>query len=143
MAKTITPRRGIRNNNPLNIRVSKDAWMGEVPPEKKKDHEFEEFISPLYGLRAASKVLIKYLTVYHLTTINKIIHRWAPPEENDTKAYVAAVCKGSGIGPNDEITPDDIPKIVPPMIRVENAGQQPYADTLIAEAYHMARGVKS
>lgn len=36
--------RGLRNNNPGNIRYS-DAtdWQGEVPASKKQDNAFEEF----------------------------------------------------------------------------------------------------
>jgi len=134
-----TPR-GIRNNNPLNIRVSKDAWLGEVPKFEKKDAVFEEFVSPLYGLRAAAKLLIKYFTVYHLETLTKIISRWAPPEENDTAAYIAAVSKDSGLHPDEHLTPDDIPTFQPGMIKVENAGQQPYSAALIRQAFEMARG---
>lgn len=40
--------RGIRNNNPLNIKIGND-WKGEVP---NTDGTFEQFESMEYGLRA-------------------------------------------------------------------------------------------
>jgi hypothetical protein len=40
--------RGIRNNNPLNIRIG-NTWLGERP--EPTDHDFEEFVSMEYGLR--------------------------------------------------------------------------------------------
>jgi hypothetical protein len=45
-----TPR-GIRNNNPLNIRHSADQWQGAC--EEQKDKSFVQFKSMAYGYRAA------------------------------------------------------------------------------------------
>jgi hypothetical protein len=135
------PTRGIRNNNPLNIRVSKDTWVGEVPASQKKDRSFEEFLLPVYGLRAAFKLLLKYHRDYGLRTVNAIIGRWAPPNENNTREYVAAVCKGSGFKPDQHLTENDLEKLAGPMTRVENAGQQPYSDDLIHKAFLMALGI--
>lgn len=80
--------RGIRNNNPLNIRVG-NKWVGEV-----KDHTdptFEQFTCMPYGLRAAFIILRKYILVYKLNTISKIVSRWAPTSENNTLAYIRRV----------------------------------------------------
>ena len=133
--------RGIRNNNPLNIRVSKDAWVGEVPAPQKKDKDFEEYLLPVYGLRAGFKLLLKYHRDYGLRTVNSIIRRWAPPCENNTREYVAAVCKGSGFGPDQPLTEHDLEKLADPMVRVENAGQQPYSADVIHKAFLMALGI--
>ena len=41
--QTIQPR-GIRNNNPLNIRLNPDnRWQGRVPPKHNSDGAFEQF----------------------------------------------------------------------------------------------------
>ena len=82
--------RGIRNNNPLNIRVGND-WIGEV--SRPTDHTFEQFVLMKYGVRAAFVVLHNYITRHHLNTVPKIIKRWAPPYENVTDRYVRNVCK--------------------------------------------------
>ena len=43
--------RGFRNNNPLNIRRSKDQWKGLA--EAQTDRAFVQFKSLEYGWRAA------------------------------------------------------------------------------------------
>lgn len=93
------PPRGIRNNNPLNIRIG-NVWLGEV--QENTDLEFEQFVSMEYGLRAAFILLRRYINHYKLNTINKIIQRWAPSKENNTSKYCMTVCKRSGIS-GDEI----------------------------------------
>lgn len=80
--------RGIRNNNPLNIRVG-NQWVGEV--QSPTDPAFEQFTCMPYGLRAAFVLLRRYIDVYKLNTISKIVCRWAPSSENNTLAYIRRV----------------------------------------------------
>lgn len=80
--------RGIRNNNPLNIRVG-NKWVGEV--QDPTDPAFEQFTCMPYGLRAAFVVLRRYIDVYKLNTISRIVSRWAPNSENNTLAYIRRV----------------------------------------------------
>lgn len=89
MSTTRKKPRGIRNNNPLNIRVG-NSWRGEV--EHPTDHVFEQFQEMRYGVRAAFKILKNYITRHKLDTISKIVKRWAPANENDTEAYIKQVC---------------------------------------------------
>lgn len=86
--------RGLRNCNPGNIRNS-DAtdWKGEVVASTKKDDAFEEFVDMAHGYRALIKLLRNYRKKYGCQTISDFISRWAPRTENDTGAYIAAVCK--------------------------------------------------
>ena len=105
MDKTIVPR-GIRNNNPLNIRVGNN-WRGEKTV--KTDKAFEEFTSMEYGVRAGFIILKKYMTGYNgltrkFNTIDLIIRRWAPASENNTEAYISQVCKLSGIPRHQQIS---------------------------------------
>jgi hypothetical protein len=80
--------RGIRNNNPLNIRLSPDnRWQGRVAPRLNSDGAFEQFQDPIMGLRAAAVLLITHYDRRHLDTIRKLVQVWAPPNENDTEAY--------------------------------------------------------
>lgn len=85
-----TPR-GIRNNNPGNIRKGKDKWQGLSP--QQNDSSFCQFTDPVWGIRALAVLLINYQDKYNLRTVKGIIDRWAPPVENDTGAYVSAVVK--------------------------------------------------
>lgn len=80
--------RGIRNNNPLNIRIG-NAWKGEV--ENPTDSEFEQFTSLRWGLRAGFILLKRYIIRYKLNTIKNIISRWAPQTENQTDLYIKKV----------------------------------------------------
>ena len=94
--------RGIRNNNPLNIRRSKDQWKGLA--EAQTDRAFVQFKSLEYGWRAAFYLLtLTYYHKYRLYTIRTIIRRWAPSNENDTNAYIANVSKLTGIDPDEPI----------------------------------------
>ncbi|WJJ60252.1 peptidoglycan lytic exotransglycosylase [Salmonella phage ST-29] len=84
--------RGIRNNNPGNIRVSKDQWEGMTGD----DGAFVTFDSPESGVRALGKNLLSYGRQGY-DSIEKIINRWAPPNENDTQAYIDSVVTATGI----------------------------------------------
>ena len=82
--------RGERNNNPCNIRISDNPWQGKVVPSQ--DPAFEQFDTPANGIRAAAKLLLTYYKKYGLNTLQGIISRWAPSNENDTISYVGDVC---------------------------------------------------
>ena len=95
-----TPR-GIRNNNPLNIRRSAQKWKGKI--EAVGDLDFEQFISLEHGLRAAFVILRTYITKYRCDTPRRIIARWAPATENNVDAYVQHVAKISLLKPDERI----------------------------------------
>ena len=101
--------RGIRNNNPLNIRRSKDKWKGLA--KTQNDPSFCQFETMEYGWRAAFYLLTRtYYHKYRLYTIRSIIQKWAPPIENKTGAYINNVCQLTGIGPDEPIgIPSDQP----------------------------------
>ena len=84
--------RGIRNNNPGNIRVSKDQWEGMTGD----DGAFVTFDSPESGVRALAKNLQSYGRQGY-DSIEKIINRWAPPSENETQSYIDSVVSATGI----------------------------------------------
>lgn len=83
--------RGIRNNNPGNIRNSSTVWVGEVVPSKDKD--FKQFKSAAYGYRAVIKLLQNYRKLHGCKTISDFVNRWAPPSENNTSGYITRVCR--------------------------------------------------
>lgn len=92
--------RGIRNNNPGNIRLG-DPWQGLV--SHQTDSAFCQFTTPTYGIRALCRVLISYQDKYGLRSIKDIINRWAPPNENNTGAYVEAVAKATRHSPTTQL----------------------------------------
>lgn len=114
--------RGLRNNNPGNIRQNSDNFLGEIKPSS--DPAFKQFESIEYGYRAIFVTLNTYQKRYGLSTIRAMISRWAPPKDNnDTEAYIRAVSSESGVPENSRITStnkDVMIPIVAAMSRVEN-----------------------
>lgn len=98
------PPRGIVNHNPGNIRLSGQAWLGKVPNQQNTDGAFEQFAAPEYGIRAMCRIFRAYRAA-GWTTVRAMIERWAPPNENDTGAYVRFVCAQAGVGPDDAVDP--------------------------------------
>lgn len=133
--------RGIRNNNPGNIDYNSAVkWQGLANPPREPEGRFCVFAAPKWGIRAIARLLITYQDQYDLNTVRGIINRWAPPSENDSDAYVRAVAKGLGVGPDDPIdvhTYEHSAALVRAIIQHEN-GQQPYSPEEIDEGLKLA-----
>lgn len=83
--------RGLRNNNPGNIRITKDKWKGLRPVQE--DKEFFQFTEMKWGYRALIRTLQNYRRRHGCQTIADFIRRWAPEHENNTSGYISRVCK--------------------------------------------------
>ncbi len=105
---------GIRNNNYLNVKNSGSAWLDANGKASKTDERGHAvFTDPAYGVRAGIILLRVYYTKHKLTTIAKILSRWAPATDtigslpggpkNSPKAYSEFVAGKMGIGPNDKL----------------------------------------
>ncbi|GFM85395.1 hypothetical protein PSCICO_07940 [Pseudomonas cichorii] len=144
--------RGIRNFNPGNIRHAKGVrWQGQAASQA--DTDFVQFTDPRWGIRAIARVLITYQDKRRaadgsrIDTVREIIERWAPPNENNTEAYVISVAGVLQIGPNDE-TIDvydyaTMRTLVMAIVRHENGtgslpGGQWYGDNVIKEGLALA-----
>lgn len=133
---TLVGPRGIRNNNPGNIRKSSDHWQGLA--DEQKDSAFFTFTTPEYGIRAMTKIIKRYVNEMGLFSIRKIINRWAPPSENNTSAYVKQVSAAVGLDPDLPFTLEkDLQAIITAMIKHEN-GIQPYSAATIAAGIKLA-----
>jgi len=77
----------IRNNNP-----------GALMPGGK----LAQYKTPEEGLAALDKNLESY-GKKGVNTLSDVITKWAPPNENDTNAYIAHVAKVAGLDPNQKI----------------------------------------
>lgn len=93
--------RGLRNNNPGNIRINTDHFQGEIKPSQ--DNAFKQFQSMAYGYRAMLKMLQNYKKNRGCKTIRQMINRWAPSNENHTEAYILFVSEFVGLSPDAEI----------------------------------------
>lgn len=135
--------RGIRNNNPGNLRISNNAWKGKVPKAENKDGTFEQFREfagkpgHIWGLRAMYIDIRGDVLADGLNTLRKLITSYAPGHENNTPAYIAAMSKAIGKGADAVLTLDDVKKLVPAITQHEN-GVQPYPAKDIALAISLA-----
>ena len=127
--------RGIRNNNPGNLRRSRDRWEGLR--EVQTDPDFFQFKTTIDGLRALAKTLLTYRRKHGLKTVTGIVSRYAPAaDKNNTRAYINDVANALDVGPDDEIDGEDrsvAQTLMRAIIRHEN-GQQPYSGVEIDAA---------
>jgi len=123
---------GIRNNNAGNIRATGrwQEWQGAIDSNKG----FIVFDEAENGLRAMARVLRTYRDVYNLNTIEKIISRWAPPNENDTQSYINSAASSTGLSPFKPLAAYDYPLLIAAIVRHEN-GQQPYTNEQIQTGF--------
>jgi hypothetical protein len=139
MAPYRGPTRGIRANNPGNIRHG-EPWAGLAA--EQTDHDFCVFIAPVYGIRAMVKILRSYARRQGALTIRSIIRTWAPPTENDTEAYIDHVADLVGLPAEKPlqlmVTSPWLPKLLRAIIMHENANEQPYSDNTITDAIALA-----
>lgn len=136
MKKTKIIPRGIRNNNPLNIRIG-NTWLGERA--NPTDPAFEEFVAMEYGVRAAFIILRRYIKRYHKDTITSIVSTWAPANENNTQRYIDQVSDQMGIDPLLPIKYEDeenMCNLVAAMAKVECG--RPIDISIIHKGYVMA-----
>lgn len=95
--------RGIRNNNPGNMRDDGSAWQGLVADDA---NGFMIFADMGWGTRALGKDLTNKITTDGLNTISTLITKYAPPSENDTNAYISSVSADTGIAANATLAAD-------------------------------------
>ncbi|MFP9228790.1 hypothetical protein [Pectobacterium cacticida] len=134
--------RGLKNNNPGNIEFSdKNSWDGQTG----HDGRFVQFATPEHGIRALGKNLLSYSRQGY-QTIDQIINRWAPPSENDTAAYIAAVSKAMGIPANTPIDltdPATLARMTTAITQHENNGNMPYTQEQVNSGIQAALGIST
>lgn len=135
-----TSKRGYRNNNPLNIRISSNNWKGEIRPST--DGSFCQFTTMAYGFRAAMVCIRTYIRKYSLKTIQEIINRWAPWEDgNNPTRYAQRVINTwpetftSKDFEIDYTNAEHMTKLVYAMAIVENGSEPQMSDC--AEAFDL------
>lgn len=101
-APTTRQPRGLRNNNPLNLEATVN-WTGM----QGNDGRFAVFPDLETGVAAADRNLQTYANKHGLNTVSGVINRWAPPSENDSRAYAQTVAQKLGVGPDDPLDMSD------------------------------------
>lgn len=103
---------GERNNNPGNIRhVPGVVWQGQSAVQT--DPAFVQFDDPIYGIRAIARIMKSY-EKRGIDTLADAINRWAPPNENDSEAYVTDVCDRCGVNPDTRL---DFSQVMPSLVK--------------------------
>lgn len=93
--------RGIRNNNPGNIKDDGTKWQGLTG----SDGTFFIFKDMGWGTRALATALVNMIGKGE-DTITSLISAWAPSSENDTIAYINSVSRDTGIDPGTQLGTD-------------------------------------
>jgi hypothetical protein len=132
----IVPPRGERNHNPCNLRYNRATpWQGlDNPP--LDDHGLCRFVDDLHGLRAGAKDIHNKFARDGLKTVRAIVDKYAPPNENDTAAYIAFVAERMGVDPDAQLAldgPDQLFAFVKAVVQ-EEEGRDIYPDALVREA---------
>ena len=132
--------RGLRNNNPLNIRrIVGTVWKGQLA--EQNDPQFVQFSSMEWGIRAAFAILQTYRRKYNATCIEAIISRWAPSSENSTAKYIEGVCRLTGFGGKERLSERDWPSLIRAMAMIECGALLPVE--VIARGYALYDNLKN
>ena len=121
--------RGLRNNNPGNIRLGSFRYKGERA--KSIDRAFRQFESIEWGYRAMFVLLHTYAVKHGCSTLCEIINRYAPPIENHTENYIRRVAHATHLAPEEEISTTDaavMTAVAAAMSEVENGVTANMAD---------------
>lgn len=130
--------RGIRNNNPGNMKLSSQPWQGLA--DEQTDPIFYQFVAPWWGIRAMAIELGNYQKHDGCTCIEQFINRWAPSTENNSDAYIKHVVSLTGIDryqPLNTLDYSDCRKLVLAIIMHEN-GEMPYSDSVMDKGLSLA-----
>ena len=93
--------RGLRDNNPLNIKPAGFSYQNQIGVDDIGEGIFTDTI---YGLRAAALDLYTAYYVHGRKTLTDIISVFAPASDgNDVNAYINYVSNQTGIDPNADI----------------------------------------
>lgn len=95
--------RAERNNNPGNLNYA--GQTGAVL-EEGSNARFAKFGSTAEGVSALAKQIQRY-GERGLDTVSKIINKYAPSSENDTKAYIEALSKRLGVSGDQKLDLND------------------------------------
>lgn len=127
--------RGIRNNNAGNIRYNaRNDWLGQIG----NDGAFVIFDKPEHGIRALSILLKNYNEIHGLNTVQAIISKYAPSNENNTKAYIKHVAKKLNVREDEHISVrDKLSELIAAIITHEN-GYNPYSTATITDGIKLS-----
>ena len=113
--------RGVRNNNPGNLKITPIKWKGKIPADRNTDGVFEQFEAYRWGIRAMIKDIIGDMEDGK-RTLRSIISEYAPSSENQTDKYIQAISRATGWSADFPLSPSyaTMSRLIPAMIGHEN-----------------------
>ena len=94
--------RGLRNNNPGNLKQGGPAWYGQVGVDNTGTVIFDSVEN---GLRALAIDLVNKQRLHGYDTLKSIFNIYAPVSDgNNPDEYALSVGNEIGIGPNESFT---------------------------------------
>lgn len=127
--------RGIRNNNPGNIRKG-TTWRGSIGD----DGAFVRFENYVYGVRAIARILQTYKTRHGIKSLATLAARWAPASDgNQPDKYADYLATVTGINKTAQIDLADYNTaflITRGITAMENGAQ--YKQTITPEVFRAA-----
>jgi hypothetical protein len=113
--------RGLRNNNPMNLRPSGFTYQHQVGLDEANHAIFDDVI---YGVRAGTLDLYTKYFVDDLKTFEDIVHKFAPYSDgNNEAAYVQSLQDSTGITGDINLNASNIQSIIKAFIN-EEIGEQ-------------------
>jgi hypothetical protein len=145
-----TKTRGFLNCNPGNMDRADPPWLGEIRDMALCTNDVQRielghgrfcvFSDAQHGIRAMVKNLRAYRDRLGCKSVREFINRWAPPNENNTEAYIHNVAGPLGVSPDAAVDIEQravMRGLVSAIICVECAGM-PYAPEIIEQGLTLA-----
>lgn len=85
-------------NNPFNIKRTTYPYAGKVIGNFGT---FEHFENIQFSVAAYLSLLQRNYFKLGFNTLEKIVYKYAPPEENDTKKYISDLSNETGFAPDE------------------------------------------
>ncbi|MEB7891892.1 hypothetical protein NGK36_21775 [Hafnia alvei] len=115
--------RNFRNNNFGNLAYVGQKGARLEDANAKGEQRFAKFDTPEEGMRALASQITSYsngtskaANYQKLNTVESIISKYAPPNENNTKSYIANLSKSLGVSSTDQLDLTN-PQVMTKMIR--------------------------
>lgn len=114
-----------------------------MTPEQLAEKRFAVFRAPAWGFRALAVTLRVYQSQHEINTIRGIISRFAPSNENDTKAYIAAVSYGCHRDADQvlDLTDPDTLRPICKAIAIHESGSWVFTDADLMAGINMAEAI--
>lgn len=106
----------VRNNNPGNMRSSGGGFQTFDTPKAGLEAMQKDLLAKVSG---NSPIMKAHYGDGYAPTLRNVISTWAPPSENNTDNYINFVSQHAGIDPDQPLSPNDVPKIMDPMVHME------------------------